>query len=100
MPLDRRDVEQALETKLQFRCGQGDHREFTLHIAGKMVTKTKTSRGTKHKTIGDELLGQMARQLFVPRKFFEDLVKCLKTKTDYLRSLADRGIVPADAITE
>lgn len=96
MQLERRDIERALESKPSFQRLEGDHRIFVLQVAGKLL-KTKTSHGSGHKAIGDLLLSQMAKQLFVPRQFFVELVKCTKSKADYLQFLAAHGIVSADA---
>lgn len=99
MPLERQDVERALESKLGFQRLHRDHRVFVLEIIGK-VLKTKTSHGTQHKTIADPLLAQMARQIFVPPKFFVELVRCTKTRADYLSFLATRGMIPPEAMSE
>lgn len=96
MQLDRRDIERALESKLKFKRLAGDHRIFVLDEGGKLL-KTKTSHGTGHKAIGDLLISQMAKQLFVPRQFFIEMVRCTKTRMDYLRLLASRGIIFEDA---
>ncbi|MDO8692347.1 MAG: hypothetical protein Q7R39_20435 [Dehalococcoidia bacterium] len=94
MPLDRRDIEGALENKLGFHGTEGDHRRFSLYVGGRLVAETMTSHGTGHKTIGDNLVAKMARQLLVPRMLFVELVRCTKTRMDYLQVLASRGIIP------
>ncbi len=69
MPLERSDVEAALEQK-GFLRAKGDHRFFTYYtIAGaKTSVWTKTSHGTKYKTLGDNLVGEMAKQWALRRR--------------------------------
>ena len=41
------------------------------------------SHGSSHKTIGDNLLGQMAKQLGIPKKSFLELVDCTLDQPGY-----------------
>jgi len=93
MPLPRTDVEQALERKLRFDRQESDHRYFTLEIDGRVVARTKTSHGTKHREIGDQLVGTMARQLHVSRSQFEAVVRCTRSRDEYLAALRERGFI-------
>ncbi len=101
MPLELREIEKALENKLGFDSTEGaKHRLFSLYIGGKLVAETKTSRGSGYKTISDHLVAQMARQVLVPNSFFVGLVRCAKTKADYLQLLAKRRLAPLDELPE
>lgn len=41
------------------------------------------SMGTKHKTVGDPLLNQMARQVGITKKQFLDLIDCTLDQISY-----------------
>lgn len=101
MPLDRRDIERALENKLGFERTEGaKHRLFSLYVGGRLMVETRTSRGTGHRVIDDPLVTQMAKQVLVAHKFFVDLVRCTKSRSDYLQFLAKRGMIPPKATRE
>jgi len=101
MPLDLRDIERALESKLGFRREEGaKHKLFSLYIQGKLVAETKTSRGSGYKTLGEYLVGEMAKQLFVPHQFFVEMVRCTRTRADFLRFLSKRGRIPREKLNE
>lgn len=54
-PLDRDDVEAGLKKK-GFTEEDGDHRFYKLNVGDKYTgIFTKTSRGKKYKTLGDDL---------------------------------------------
>ena len=84
MARDRKDIDAALQRK-GFIHEDGDHHYYVYHnLAGKKtIKKTKMSRGTSHKTIGDPLLGQMARQVGVTKPKFLDLVDCTLDQAGY-----------------
>jgi predicted transcriptional regulator len=77
MPLERRDVEAGLERK-GFVLAERNHRFFTYHtIAGRKTSVwTKTSLGTSHKTLGDDLISKMAKQCSLTNKQFKELIAC------------------------
>lgn len=63
----------------------GDHLYYIYwNLAGKKtLKKTKMSRGTSYKTIGDPLLGQMARQVGITKSEFLRLVDCTLDQRGY-----------------
>jgi len=77
MQLERSDIEAALEKK-GFVRAEGDHSFFTYHTirGAKTSVWTKTSHGTGYKTIGDKLVGAMARQCGLISPQFKHLVAC------------------------
>jgi predicted RNA binding protein YcfA (HicA-like mRNA interferase family) len=77
MPLDRKDIEASLQKK-GFEQREGDHSFYRYYTkAGKKTSVyTKTSHGTGHKTISDNLVSQMARQCGLTTAQFKDLVNC------------------------
>lgn len=80
----RKDIHASLLRK-GFIHDDGDHHYYVYHnLAGKKtIKKTKMSRGTKYKNIDDSLLGQMARQLGLPKSKFLDLVDCTLDQKGY-----------------
>jgi hypothetical protein len=80
-----RDVIDAALLRKGFSKDETHHHQYIYHnIAGQKTTKrTRMSHGTSHKTIGDPLLGQMARQLGVVKKQFLELVDCTLDQQGY-----------------
>lgn len=77
MTRDRKDIDIALRRK-GFHHVDGDHDYYIYHnLDGlKTMKKTMMSRGTSYKTIGDPLLGQMARQVGLAKAMFINLIDC------------------------
>lgn len=80
----RDDIDVSL-TKKGFRREAGDHFFYIYwNLAGKKTLKrTKMSRGSSHKIVGDPLLGAMSRQIGVSKKNFLDLVDCTLDQAGY-----------------
>jgi hypothetical protein len=81
MPLERRDVETALQNK-GFVLNSGDHSFSTYYTQTGQKTSvwTKTSHGSSHKTLGDYLLSKMAKQCCLTKGQFTQLVECPLTR--------------------
>jgi hypothetical protein len=92
MPLERSDVEVALEKK-GFARSNGDHRYFTYYTVegAKTSVWTKTSHGTQYKTIGDNLVRDMAKQCGLTSPQFRQLIDCPLNRKDYETILIDSG---------
>jgi hypothetical protein len=89
--LERDDVETSLKKK-GFLEEDGDHRFYKLMVEGKYTgIMTKTSRGKKYKTLSDDLVSLMARQLKLTKKQFVDLVNCPLTLDEYVALLRRSG---------
>lgn len=84
MTRDRDDIEAALLRK-GFQKDNGDHHYFIYwNLAGKKtMKKTKMSHGSSYKTIGDPLLGKMAKQVGLTKKSFLELVDCTLDQVGY-----------------
>jgi len=96
MPLQRDDVEQALTGKfgLVLRRRRGaDHRYYDLLIDGRRVAWTFVSTGTGHRTIGDDIVSQMAKQMSVNRSFFVEMIRCTRSRDDFIGSLRESGYI-------
>ena len=84
MQRDRVDVISSLERK-GFQKDGGDHEYFIYFNTDgkKTMKKTKVSRGSSYKNIGDDLLGKMSKQVGLTKKLFLDLVDCSLTRSQY-----------------
>jgi uncharacterized protein YtpQ (UPF0354 family) len=93
MPKERTHVVSGLKDK-GFRLEQ-DKRDhdflFFEHVGVTQAIYTKVSRGTSHRTIDDQLLGKMSRQLKLTRKQFNDLVDCPMSQVEYEDHLRQGG---------
>ncbi len=94
MQRDTRKIETSLENK-GFERSEGDHSYFLYRsIDGKKTTaKTKTSHTPKMKSIGDNLLGKMAKQCCLTKLQFLDLVDCPLGRDEYETILATQGLL-------
>lgn len=94
MQRDIRKIESSLEYK-GFERSEGDHSYFLYRtITGKKTTaKTKTSHTPKMKSIGDDLLGKMAKQCCLTKSQFLDLVDCPLDRLGYEDILTAKGLL-------
>jgi hypothetical protein len=92
MPLERRDVETLLQKKGFVVCS-GDHSFFTYCTQTGLKTSvwTKTSRGSSHKTLGDDLLSKMGKQCGLTKGQFTQLVECPLTRDVFEDMLLKSG---------
>lgn len=89
--LERTDVVASL-LKKGFEEGPGDHDYLKLIVGGRYTgIYTKVSRGSKYRTLGDALVGQMARQVKLKKAEFVDLVGCAISGEQYLAILRRQG---------
>lgn len=94
MPLERGAVAAALTLK-GFKRAEGDHTFFIYysHAGKKTPVRTKTSHGSGHKDISDNLVSQMAKQCKLTTKEFRDLVDCPLSRQEYEAKLVARGFM-------
>ena len=99
MPLDRADVEAALEKK-GFQIENRDHRYFTYYTSQgkKTQIKTRTSHGTNYKKLGDDLVKAMSKQCGLTMPQFKDFVSCELSRDDYQAVLVSAGKVTLDPL--
>jgi hypothetical protein len=93
MQRDKRKIESSLQSK-GFKQDNKDHHYFLYWtLDGKLTTiKTKTSHSSsKYKTISDPLIGIMAKQCYLEKNDFLDLVDCPLKQKDYEIILKDKG---------
>ena len=82
---DKRKVESALRRK-GFKTDETHHHRFVYHASdGRTSIRTHTSHSRRYKTLGDDLLGEMARQCRVSKADFLRLVDCELTREGYER---------------
>jgi hypothetical protein len=93
MPLKTKEAEKGLLQK-GFRRRNTDHATFWLFVGDeRSEVWTKISFGASE--IDDSMVSRMARQVFLSRKDFVNLVQCPLSREDYLARLRDQGILPA-----
>ena len=92
MPIKRTLVESGLSNK-GFVLAEGDHRYFTYHttVGKKSPIFTKTSHGSGHKDVSDELISRMSKQVKLTSGKFRDLVSCTFSREDYEIQLVTDG---------
>ena len=81
---DKKDIESSL-TKKGFVKDDTHHHCFIYEtIAGKKTEiRTRTSHGSSYKSLGDPLLGQMAKQVRLSKPQFLELVDCPMDRAVY-----------------
>lgn len=94
MPRPKSKVESGL-LKKGFQESEGDHHYFIYFTQDgkKTGVKTKTSHTKKMKDIPDNLLGQMAKQCYLAKQQFLDLIDCPLTQEDYEKILQVKAII-------
>jgi len=97
MPKDRSEVVAALKAKGFTDRTEGKNRDhdtfFFVHGGLRRAVFTKVSRGSGYRTIGDDLLGKMAKQLQLTRGDFDLLVACPLGEAEYVEKLVTRGVL-------
>lgn len=93
MPLKRDAIEAALNKKGFEKLKKKDHDRYNLVIDGRITQiGTKISTGSGYKTIGDNLLIQMYKQLKMNNLAeFKKYIICQYSYNDYIASLRDRN---------
>jgi hypothetical protein len=94
MQRDKRKIESALLAK-GFRNDETHHHYFIYWTTdGRQTTiKTRTSHTPKMKSIGEPLLGQMAKQCELKKSDFIDLVDCPLSQEQYEAILRQRKLL-------
>jgi hypothetical protein len=101
MPLDRSDIDAALTTKGFRKDQRSDHDRYWLFVGEtKQAITTKMSRGTGHRTIGDNLVGLMARQVKLTGRQFREYVECTMSGSAYVACLRAQGVELAETIEQ
>ena len=86
------DIESALSRK-GFARVENDHSWFVYFTTDqkKSRLKTKTSHGSRSTSIGDSLLGMMARQCALTKSEFLELVDCTMSRDAFQAVAKDRA---------
>lgn len=91
--LSRTSVERALAQKGFDRTEGGKHRVYRLLVDGlETGVATVVSRGAQ-KTLGNPLVGAIARELHLTGPEFRQLVDCPLSHDDYVGILRGKGIL-------
>lgn len=92
MPLNVRDFE-TLERKLDLRTREGsNHRLAWFEYDGKVVTRTRRSRGSGDLPHSDAI----RQQLKLNEKQLSGILNCSIERGDYIEILRDRGLLDED----
>ena len=91
MPIEKRELERALTSKLGCEKDQSHHNNFHLYHEGKLIKVFRTSHSKrKYKTIDDSGIGNMLRGLDgVPVGFFKSFVDCSKSRDELMGRILD-----------
>lgn len=97
MPVEKKDLEQALTSKLGCKKDPRHHIYFLLFHEDKMIARFKTSHSKKtYKTIDDSGLANMIKGLpGVDLGFFKGFVRCTHSGEDLKEKILDGGTPPA-----
>lgn len=97
MAIERRSLIASLEKK-GFSVSAGDHNFFTYRTLEGQKTSvwTKTSHGSSHKTLGDQLVSAMAKQCGLNNGQFARFVECPLSREEYERILVETGRIKPD----
>ena len=93
MQRNRRKIARSLLAKgFQLEQHHRDH-DYYFFVVNDEVTPiyTKLSRGRKYKTLGDDLLTAMSRQLHLSKGQFDKLIACPWDRARYTRHLRSEG---------
>jgi predicted RNA binding protein YcfA (HicA-like mRNA interferase family) len=92
MPMQRDDIEAALLRK-GFQQNNTDHSYFHFYDKNgkKTIVNTKTSGGSKYKTLGPPLVSKMASQCKLTKPQFQELVECTLSHEKYEEILGKTG---------
>ena len=96
MDIPRKDVVEALCQKgfKENKSAKGhDHYRYYDLNDRKTSVRTMVSRGTKYKTLGNDLRSEMARQCKLSKKQFEQLVSCDLTRQSYEEILRSKQLI-------
>lgn len=92
-----RILEKALLSK-GFAKDNKHHRMLWFYLDGKK-TAIRTRISHDAKDYGDPLLGEMSKQVKLPRKKFTDLIECPMSREDYIGHLRSAGVLqPSDEL--
>lgn len=90
-PEKRDKIDAALTSKGFRKLKNKDHHRYSLVVNGKIThIGTKMSTGSNHKTVPDNLLIQMYKQLRMKNKSeFKGYIECTYSYESYIRFLAE-----------
>lgn len=96
MPYKPAEIEKMLKNKLKMDSSDNDHRWFTLVIEGLPPIRTKLSHNKDD--VRDKIEGKICRQLHVRKNFFSELMKCTKSREEYLEQIQKDPHPPLDQV--
>jgi len=91
--IDKSKITKSL-LKKGFRQSENDHHNFRFYYKGKVTSiRTKLSHGSDYKTYGDNLIGQMKKQLkFQNTKETMEFLRCSLSEKEYIKILLKQKV--------
>lgn len=90
MQRSKKQIEDAFKAKGFYQDDTHHHVFIYVRMDGKKTNvRTRTSHSSKMKSIGDPLLGEMAKQCKLSRAEFIKLVDCPLSREDYERCIGE-----------
>jgi hypothetical protein len=89
----RKIVEAALLQKGFALEDDSDHRYYVFIFQGRIIARTKVSRGTKYKDLADDLIAHMSKQCRLTKEEFLNFVDCTMLQEEYEESLRKRQLL-------
>ncbi len=84
MSLERRNVEKSLVKKGFVKDERTHHTFYIFSLDGsKIRIMTRVSRGSGYKTLGDDLVSEMAKQCRLSNGDFQNLIDCPLSRDAY-----------------
>jgi len=83
-----------LVTKLGAVKDNRDHRVFVVQVTDRIKIRTKVSHGSGYKTIGSQLVSDMARQCRVTTGEFTELVTCTLSREQWVERVKKHPDTP------
>lgn len=90
----RDEVENRLTSK-GFHKSNNDHRKFIYFLSSGEKTSvwTKTSHGSSHNKLSEDILRKIAKQCHLNRTDFENFLNCPLSREDYEIMLLEQGYI-------
>ena len=94
MQIDKSLIEKSL-LKKGFKLSENDHTFFRFYYKGKVTSiRTKLSHGSGYKTYGDNLIGQIKKQLKLRNtKETADFLRCSLSEDEYIAILIKQKVI-------
>lgn len=91
MPVSRRRLKRTLRFKLNAEEEAGSaYDKYFVFCDSEMVGRTQVPRGSRHRTIGDPLLGKIAEELRLYSGELNEVIDCTVELDEYCQIVSQR----------